>query len=86
MANRLGDKNVKTGHGFLNGISETLQAAKLIISYNKQNKEITRNQNLFLDHLKVTIKFQILNSVSTYLMQPLAILAVSIALFSLKQS
>ncbi len=85
MANRLGDKNVKTGHGFLNGISETLQAAKLIISYNKQNKEITRNQNLFLDHLKVTIKFQILNSVSTYLMQPLAILAVSIALiYSLK--
>jgi len=85
MANRLGDKNVKTGHGFLNGISETLQAAKLIISYNKQGKEIARNQDLFLDHLKVTIKFQILNSISTYLMQPLAILAVSLALiYSLK--
>ena len=80
LANKLGYQNTLTGKAFLNGISETLQAAKLIISYNKQKNEIIRNQNLFLDHLKVTTRFQILNSISTFLHQPLAILAVSIAL------
>ena len=85
IANKLGYKNTLTGKSFLNGISETLQASKLIISYNKQKNEIFRNQNLFLDHLKVTTKFQILSSITIFFYQPLAILAVSIALiYSLK--
>jgi len=85
MANKLGYKNTITGKNFLNGISETLQAAKLIIGYNKQKDEISRNQNLFIDHLKVTTKFQILSSITSLFYQPLAVLAVSIALiYSLK--
>ncbi len=85
LANKLGYKNTTTGKNFLNGISEILQAAKLIINYNKQNDEISRNQNLFLDHLKVTTRFQVLNSISAFLYQPFAFLAVSIALiYSLK--
>ena len=85
IANKLGFQNTLTGKNFLNGISETLQAAKLVISYNKQKNEIFKNQNLFLNHLKVTTKFQILSSITTFFYQPLAILAVSIALiYSLK--
>ena len=85
FANKLGYRNTITGKNFLNGISETLQAAKLIIGYNKQNDEISRNQNLFLDHLEVTTKFQLLSSITSFFYQPLAILAVSIALiYSLK--
>jgi ABC-type multidrug transport system fused ATPase/permease subunit len=85
FANKLGYRNTITGKNFLNGIAETLQAAKLIIGYNKQSDEIFRNQNLFLDHLKVTTKFQILSSITSFFYQPLAILAVSIALiYSLK--
>ncbi len=85
LANKLGYKNTLTGKNFLNGITETLQAAKLIIGFNKQETEILRNKNLFLEHLKVTTKFQILSSITTYFYQPLAILAVSLALiYSLK--
>ena len=85
IANKLGYKNTITGKNFLNGISETLQAAKLIIGFNKQIKEINKNQNLFLEHLKVTTKFQILSSITTFFYQPLAILAISVALiYSLK--
>ena len=85
LANKLGYKNTLTGKNFLNGITETLQAAKLIIGFNKQGTEIMRNKNLFLEHLKVTTKFQILSSITTYFYQPLAILAVSLALiYSLK--
>ncbi len=85
FANKLGHKNTLTGKNFLNGISETLQAAKLIIGFNKKKDEIFRNQSLFLEHLKVTTKFQILSSITTFFYQPLAILAVSIALiYSLK--
>ncbi len=85
IANKLGYKNTLTGKNFLTGISETLQAAKLIISYNKQKDEIQRNQDLFLQHLKVTTKFQILSSITTFFYQPLAILAISISLiYSLK--
>jgi len=85
LANKLGYKNTITGKNFVNGIYETLQAAKLIIGFNKQKNEIERNQNLFLEHLNVTTKFQILSSITTFFYQPLAILAVSIALiYSLK--
>lgn len=85
FANKLGHKNTLTGKNFLNGISETLQAAKLIIGFNKKKDEIFRNQSLFLEHLKVTTKFQVLSSITTFFYQPLAILAVSIALiYSLK--
>ena len=85
LANKLGYKNTITGKNFVNGIYETLQAAKLIIGFNKQKDEIERNQNLFLEHLDVTTKFQILSSITTFFYQPLAILAVSIALiYSLK--
>lgn len=85
LANKLGYKNTLTGKNFLNGITETLQAAKIIIGFNKQEKEILKNKTLFLEHLKVTTKFQILSSITTYFYQPLAILAVSVALiYSLK--
>ena len=80
IANKLGYKNTITGKNFLNGISETLQAAKLILGYNKQKDEILKNQDLFLEHLKITTKFQVLSSITTYFYQPLAVLAVSIAL------
>ena len=76
----MGYKNTITGKNFLNGISETLQAAKLILGYNKQKDEILKNQDLFLEHLKITTKFQVLSSITTYFYQPLAVLAVSIAL------
>ena len=66
FANKLGHKNTLTGKNFLNGISETLQAAKLIIGFNKKKDEIFRNQSLFLEHLKVTTKFQVLSSITTF--------------------
>ena len=72
FANKLGHKNTLTGKNFLNGISETLQAAKLIIGFNKKKDEIFRNQSLFLEHLKVTTKFQVLSSITTFFLSTIS--------------
>ena len=66
----------ETNHFYKN---ETIQAAKIILSYGNK-KKITKNVKALDDHIDVAIKSQVISFIPNFF-RPVALLAVIISLF-----
>ena len=75
-----GKKDVETSNILTAVFNETLQAAKIIIGYGRQNFSILRNLKALNNHISITIKSQILQTFIINLFQPISFIAASVAL------
>jgi ATP-binding cassette subfamily B protein len=77
---RLGKQNTDTANNVMGILSELLQAAKLIIGFGRQKEVIKRQLKAFDEHRFATLRSQILTTAIPKFFQPLAMLAVIIAI------
>jgi ATP-binding cassette subfamily B protein len=68
---KLGKKNTETANYSLGILSEILQAARLILGYGKQESSRKLFLNSFNEHIKTTLKSQILTEAIPKFFQPL---------------
>ena len=80
LSYRFGLKNTSTSNKLLGVLSETLQAAKIILGFGEQKKSILRFLKAFNKHVSATLKSQTLAASVPSLFAPFAILAAVIAL------
>ena len=78
-----GNLRTLAGNKYLGKLSETFQAAKLILGFGRSKDEIKKNFSLLDDYVKSDLKSQFINLIAMYLFKPLAIIAL-IALFGMK--
>ena len=80
IAYRLAKRNTDTGNEETNILMEMLDAAYLILSFNRQKQAIQRYVSALKEHEFVTIRWQVLITAVPKLFQPMGILAIVIAL------
>ena len=61
-------------------MNETVQAAKMILFSGDNKFPLIKNKKALLDHIKVTIKYQVLSQTLSHLFKPLSIIAVILAI------
>lgn len=76
---KLGKRNTETANIALGILSEVLQSARIILGFGKQNEAKLKYLKAFDDHMKVTIKSQVLADLVPNFFRPLGILATVIA-------
>jgi len=79
-SHKLGQLNTSTSNYMMNVMNETIQAAKIILGFGNRNKAVTDNIKALDKHVDVTIKSQIVGSLTNLFFKPLAILAVIISI------
>lgn len=77
---RLGLRNTETANTVMGILSEVLGAARLILGFGRQSQAKERYLVAFDQHIRVTLRSQVLSAAAPKLFQPLAMLAVVIAL------
>jgi ABC-type multidrug transport system fused ATPase/permease subunit len=83
---RLGQRNTDTANTAIGILNEVIGAARLILGYARQNEARVRFLDAFTEHTKVTLRSQVLSTAVPRFFQPMAILAIVIALgFEVKQ-
>ena len=80
ISHKLGKQNTSTANYLMNVMNETIQAAKIILGFGNRNKAIGDNINALDKHVDVTIKSQVIGSLTNLFFKPLAILAVIISI------
>ena len=80
FTHELGKKDVEKSNNLYFGINETLQAAKLIITFVRKNIVMDENRKKYQDLYKTQMKNQILDIIISNLYPPLSLLAVGIAI------
>jgi ABC-type multidrug transport system fused ATPase/permease subunit len=83
---RLGKRNTETANVVMGVLSETLQAARLILGFGRQDQARKRYLSAFDRHVQVTLRSQTLGTAVPKFFQPLAMLAAVVAMgFALQQ-
>jgi ABC-type multidrug transport system fused ATPase/permease subunit len=83
---RLGQRNTETANVAIGILSEVLGAARLILGFGRQKQARERFLNAFNQHIQVTLRSQVLGNAVPRIFQPMAMLAIIIALgFALQQ-
>lgn len=83
---RLGQRNTETANAALGILSEVLGAARLILGFGRQNAARQRFLDAFNQHIQVTLRSQVLGTAVPKFFQPMAMLAIVIALgFAVQQ-
>jgi len=77
---RLGQHNTETANVALGILSELLGAARLILGFGRQKQVRDKFINAFNQHIRATLKSQVLATAVPKLFQPMAMLAIVIAL------
>lgn len=77
---RLGKRNTETANVVMGVLSEVLGAARLILGFGRQNQARERYLDAFDQHVQVTLRSQILATAVPKFFQPLAMLAVVVAI------
>ena len=77
----LGKKGTSTGNIAAGVLYEALTSAKLIHGFGRQKQTVKHYDNSFFDHIKVTIKAQILSATVARLFVPLGQTAALITLY-----
>ena len=80
ISHKLGKLNTSTANYLMNVVNETIQAAKIILGFGNRNKAIEDNISALDKHVDVTIKSQVIGSLTNLFFKPLAILAVIISI------
>jgi len=80
LSHKLGKLNTSTSNYLMNVMNETIQAAKIILGFGNRNRAIGDNINALDKHIDVTIKSQVVGSLTSLFFKPLAILAVIISI------
>ena len=78
-----GNMRTLAGNKYFGKLSETFQAAKLILGFGRSKDEVKKNFSLLDDYVKSDLKSQFVNLIAMYLFKPLAIIAL-IAAFGIK--
>lgn len=78
---RLGQKNTSTGNRISHVIQESLSAAKVILGFGNQNKNIAEVNKAYGEHIKVTIWSQTLNLAVTKFFEPFFLGAIIFAVY-----
>jgi ATP-binding cassette subfamily B protein len=78
---RLGQKNTSTANRFMEVLQESISAAKIILGYGKQHKNITEIDSAFQQHRKVSVKSQTLKAATPIIYEPFGWLSVIITLY-----
>ena len=76
----LGKRNTETANKVLGNLTELLGAARLILSFGKQKKARGLFLESFISHVNATLRSQLLSAAVSKLYQPMAMMAVVIAL------
>jgi ATP-binding cassette subfamily B protein len=85
LSYRLGKLNTSTANNYVAVISETFSSIRLILSFGRQAVTHKKYMNAYQSHVSATLRSQTLNAVVHTLFQPMAMLAVILAIsFSLK--
>jgi ABC-type multidrug transport system fused ATPase/permease subunit len=79
LSYKLGQKNTATSNIALGVLTEILQSARIILGFGKHNNAKLRYLKAFDEHMKVTIKSQILSAIVPNFFMPLGIVATVIA-------
>jgi len=79
ITHNLGKLEIAKSNKIIGTINETLQVAKLILSFGNKDKMLDKNRKATDEHIKVTIKTSIMTELSNYLFKPLAILGVIVS-------
>ena len=83
---RLGQRNTETANMALGILSEVLGSARLILGFGRQNQARERFLIAFNQHIQVTLRSQVLGTAIPKFFQPMAMLAIVIALgFAVQQ-
>jgi len=82
---RLGQRNTETANVAMGTLSEILGAARLILGFSRQNKSRERYEDAFDKHMFVTLRSQTLSTAIPKFFQPMAMLAVVIAMSAAMQ-
>ena len=83
---RLGKRNTDTANIAMGILSEVLGAARLILGFGRQSQAKERYLIAFDQHIKVTLRSQVLGTAVPKFFQPIAMLATMIALgFAIRQ-
>ncbi len=83
---KLGQRNTETANTAMSILIEVLGAARLILGFGQQNQAKDRYLVAFDKHVKVTLRSQVLVTAVPKFFQPMAMLAIIIALgFALQQ-
>ena len=77
---RLGQSNTVTSNFHMGVLSEVLGAARLILGFGRQDQARTRYLDAFDQHTQVTLRSQTLSAAVPKFFQPMAMLAIVIAL------
>lgn len=77
---RLGQRNTETANIALGILNEVLGAARLILGFGRQNQARQRFLDAFNQHIQATLRSQVLGTAVPKLFQPMAMLAIVIAL------
>lgn len=77
---RLGQRNTETANKVLGILSEILGSARLILGFGRQKQARERFISAFDQHTRATLRSQVLSTAVPRLFQPMAMLAIVIAL------
>lgn len=77
---RLGKRNTETGNVAMGVLSEVLGAARLILGFGRQGQARERYLDAFDQHVQVTLRSQTLATAVPKFFQPMAMLAVVVAM------
>ena len=77
---RLGKRNTETANVVMGILSEIVNAARLILGFGRQNQARERYLDAFDEHTLVTLRTQILATAVPKFFQPMAMLAIVIAM------
>jgi len=80
LSYRLGQRNTETANVAMGVLSEVLGAARLILGFGRQNQARERYLDAFDKHIAVTLRSQTLGTAVPLFFQPMAVLAVLIAM------
>ena len=75
---KLGKENIAAGNSVIGLINESLQAAKVIISYGNKNKSLNKIGKQTENYNKTAIRQRLLQSLSSNAFKPIAILILII--------
>ena len=86
LSYRLGKRNTETANVVMGILSEIVNAARLILGFGRQNQARERYLDAFDEHTLVTLRTQILATAVPKFFQPMAMLAIVIAMgFAVQQ-
>jgi len=80
LSYRLGQLNTETGNLTMTALSEVLSAARLILGFGRQTQARDRYLDTFDQHVRVTLRSQVLAGAIPKFFQPLGLLAAVVAM------